>query len=53
MVSKIKIYFLIRHNDSPTAPRDFWRGRTAWEPTWNRGTEDSFMQVDYVRVRAL
>ncbi|KAL7047360.1 hypothetical protein ACKWTF_002880 [Chironomus riparius] len=41
------------HNDSPTAPRDFWRGRTAWEPTWNRGTEDSFMQVDYVRVRAL
>ncbi|XP_070509660.1 beta-1,3-glucan-binding protein-like [Chironomus tepperi] len=41
------------NNGSPTALRDFWRGRAGWEPTWNLGTEDSFMQIDHVRVRAL
>lgn len=41
------------HNDSPTAPRDFWRGRPGWEPTWNMQTDDSHLQVDYVRVFAL
>lgn len=42
------------HNDSPTAMRDFWNGRSRWEPTWNmQFTDDSHLQVDYVRVWAL
>jgi hypothetical protein len=41
------------HNDSPTAMRDFWTGRSGWEPTWNKNTDDSHLQVDYVRVWAL
>lgn len=41
------------HNDSPTAMRDFWSGRSGWEPTWNLSTDDSHLQVDYVRVWAL
>jgi beta-glucanase (GH16 family) len=41
------------HNNSPHAPRDFWRERSNWESTWNRDTDDSHMQVDYVRVWAL
>ncbi|CRK95822.1 CLUMA_CG009274, isoform A [Clunio marinus] len=41
------------NNNSPTAPRDFWNGRAGWEPTWNRNTDDSHLQVDYVRVWAL
>jgi Glycosyl hydrolases family 16 len=41
------------HNDSPNAPRDFWNGRSGWEPTWNKATDDSHLQVDFVRVWAL
>lgn len=40
-------------NDSPTAPRDFWNARSGWLPTWNLGTDDSHLQIDYVRVWAL
>jgi beta-glucanase (GH16 family) len=40
-------------NSSPTAMRDFWTGRSQWEPTWNLNTDDSHLQVDYVRVWAL
>lgn len=40
-------------NTSPRAAADFWQGRSGWEPTWNKGTDDSHMQVDYVRVWAL
>ncbi|XP_041787224.1 beta-1,3-glucan-binding protein-like [Anopheles merus] len=43
-------------NNSPTALRDFWLGRSDWLPTWklqeNDSAEASF-QVDYVRVWAL
>lgn len=41
------------HNGSPTAPRDFWRGRGQWESSWNRHNDDSHLQVDYVRIWAL
>lgn len=33
--------------------REFWEGRSDWEPTWNMDTEDRDFQVDYVRVWAL
>jgi beta-glucanase (GH16 family) len=41
------------NNDSPRAATDFWEGRNGWLPTWNMGTDDSHLQVDYVRVWAL
>lgn len=41
------------NNDSPRAATDFWNGRSGWLPTWNQGTTDSHLQVDYVRVWAL
>lgn len=40
-------------NTSPRASGDFWDGREQWLPTWNLGTEDSHLQVDYVRVYAV
>ncbi|XP_044766633.1 beta-1,3-glucan-binding protein-like [Coccinella septempunctata] len=38
---------------SKQAARDFWNGRSQWRPTWNEGTRQSAMQVDYVKVWAL
>ncbi|CAG9838766.1 unnamed protein product [Diabrotica balteata] len=32
---------------------DFWRNRQQWMPTWNLGTDDSHLKVDYVRVWAI
>lgn len=40
-------------NQSPRASADFWEARSAWEPTWRTGTDDTHLQVDYVRVWAL
>lgn len=40
-------------NDSPTAARDFWNDRENWLPTWNlKGSDDSHLQVDYVKIWA-
>jgi len=35
---------------SPTAPKEFWDGRSQWLPTWG---DDTAMQVDYIKVTAL
>jgi len=35
------------------SPKDFWKARHLWEPTWNRNTNSSHMMIDYVRVWAL
>jgi beta-glucanase (GH16 family) len=41
-------------NTSPTAARDFWRGKNSWLPTWSYNqNDDANLQVDYVRVWAL
>ncbi|XP_050515647.1 beta-1,3-glucan-binding protein-like isoform X1 [Diabrotica virgifera virgifera] len=40
-------------NTSPNAATNFWEGREQWLPTWNIGTEDSHLQVDYVKVWAI
>lgn len=41
-------------NTSPTAARDFWRGKNGWLPTWNYNqNDDANLQIDYVRVWAL
>ncbi|KAJ8916920.1 hypothetical protein NQ315_013391 [Exocentrus adspersus] len=40
-------------NTSPHAATDFWKGEDQWLPTWNRETDSSHLQVDYVRVWAL
>ncbi|KAJ8935956.1 hypothetical protein NQ318_015791, partial [Aromia moschata] len=40
-------------NTSPKAMTDFWEGREQWLPTWNVDTDDSHLQVEYVRVWAL
>lgn len=41
-------------NDSPTAFRDFWQGRSNWLPTWNlNGDDRSHLKVDYIRVYAV
>jgi hypothetical protein len=50
--SKMSIEFF-RDNNSGTAPKDFWKARHLWEPTWNRSTNSSHMMIDYVRVWAL
>ncbi|KAH1020471.1 hypothetical protein HUJ04_010124 [Dendroctonus ponderosae] len=39
-------------NDSPTPMTDFWQGKTQWEPTWNRNTDESHLIVDYIQVFA-
>ncbi|KAL3274993.1 hypothetical protein HHI36_019765 [Cryptolaemus montrouzieri] len=40
-------------SSSPNAARDFWNGRWQWRPTWNEGTRQRALQVDYVKVWAL
>lgn len=40
-------------NNSPKASSDFWEGRNQWLPTWKQGTDDSALQVDYVKVWAI
>lgn len=40
-------------NTSPTAITDFWQGREQWESTWNLGTNDSHLIVDYIKVYAV
>ncbi|XP_050300167.1 beta-1,3-glucan-binding protein-like [Anthonomus grandis grandis] len=40
-------------NTSPAAATDFWKGRSQWESTWNLGTDDSHLIVDYVQVYAI
>lgn len=40
-------------NTSPRAAADFWQGRTQWLPTWKMQTDDTHLQIDYVRVWAL
>lgn len=43
-------------NNSPhgRAMADFWNGRAQWESSWDRiGSDQSHLQVDYVRVWAL
>ncbi|XP_018563526.1 beta-1,3-glucan-binding protein-like [Anoplophora glabripennis] len=40
-------------NTSPKALTDFWEGREQWLPTWNMTTDDTHLQIDYVRVWAL
>ncbi|KAJ8911725.1 hypothetical protein NQ315_012363 [Exocentrus adspersus] len=40
-------------NDSPHASTDFWQGRDQWLPTWDMDSDQSHLQVDYVRVWAL
>lgn len=38
------------NNSSPMAYKEFWEGRSTWEPTWKRDTDDSHFQIDYVKV---
>lgn len=40
-------------NSSPVAFKEFWENRTIWEPTWNRATDQSHLQIDYVKVWAI
>lgn len=40
-------------NSSPRSSADFWEGREQWLSTWNLETDDSHLQVDYVRVYAV
>jgi len=37
-------------NTSPQAFKDFWDARNNWLPTWNIASEDSAMEIDYIRV---
>ena len=30
--------------------RPFWEKRSEWLPTWNAGTEQNAMAIDYIRV---
>lgn len=46
-------HVFFRLNTSPRAAADFWQGKSLWQPTWNSGTSDAHLQVDYVRVWAL
>ena len=32
--------------------KKFWNAKNSWLPTWNAGTDDNAMQVDYIRVYA-
>lgn len=41
------------NNGSPRAATDFFDYRHWWLPTWNQATDQSHMQVDYVRVWAV
>jgi hypothetical protein len=40
-------------SSSPNPKEAFWNGRQQWLPTWNQGTLDSHLMVQYVRVWAL
>jgi hypothetical protein len=40
-------------NGSPNPKQDFWNGRGQWLKTWRMNTDDSHLQVKYVRVYAL
>lgn len=40
-------------NDSPSAARNFWDARGNWLPTWNTASDQSHLQIDYVRVTAI
>lgn len=53
LLSNLKLLSYFRRNNSGRAATDFWEGRSGWESTWNRTTDDSHMQVDYVRIWAL
>lgn len=39
-------------NNSPHAMLDFWNGRSGWMPTWETETDDTHLQVDYVKIYA-
>lgn len=38
-------------NTSPTAPKDFWLGRSSWEPTWGAGEDRAFQIKDFKVTR--
>ncbi|ENN78827.1 hypothetical protein YQE_04710, partial [Dendroctonus ponderosae] len=40
-------------NTSPTAYRDFWKGKDQWLPTWNMDNDDTHLIVDYIKVFAI
>lgn len=40
-------------NEADNAPTTFWQGNKEWLPTWKRNTDDSHLQIDYVKVWAL
>lgn len=41
-------------NKSPTSARDFWNGRSQWEPTWKfNSSTNSALKIDYVKVWAI
>jgi len=40
-------------NNNGRAMADFWIGRSQWLARWNLHTDQSHLQVDYVRVWAL
>ncbi|XP_066259308.1 beta-1,3-glucan-binding protein-like [Euwallacea similis] len=40
-------------NTSPTAMTDFWKGKSQWESSWNRGTDQSHFIIDYVQIYAI
>ena len=40
-------------NSSSRSRADFWNGRSQWESSWSRQTDQSHVKVDYVRVYAL
>ncbi|CAG9855666.1 unnamed protein product [Phyllotreta striolata] len=40
-------------NAADNAMTTFWQGKGEWLPTWKMNTDDSHLQVDYVKVWAL
>ncbi|CAH1105311.1 unnamed protein product [Psylliodes chrysocephalus] len=40
-------------NSASDASTAFWKGREQWLPTWNISTDDSHLQIDYVKVWAI
>ena len=40
-------------NNAENAPAQFWDNRSRWLPTWNRGTEDSALQIRNLKVTSL
>ena len=37
----------------PGSMKSFWESNIDWVPTWDMGTEESAMQVDYIKVWSL